>query len=265
MRLNTFFRAKGVFTLEEVRRAREQGGSQNPQTVDRLLRHHKRAGNILQVRRGVYVTVPEGIDPGGYQPDAFQVAAKLVDDAVIGYHSALELHGKAYSQFHEIYILTTIRPSTLEWRGVRYKYVSTPKSLADAEQDFEVTTVFRSGTSVRVTSIERTLVDVLDRPEYGGGWEEIWRSLESIGYINPDRVVAYVEQLGVAKTAAKVGYFLESQRERWMVPVETLEHLKQMIPKQTAYMDRSKGGKLIKDWRLIVPEEILDHTWEEML
>ena len=34
-----------------------------------------------------------------------------------------------------------------------------------------------AGGRVRVTTLERTLVDVLDASNHGGGWEEIWRLL----------------------------------------------------------------------------------------
>ncbi len=42
---------------------------------------------------------------------------------------------------------------------------------------------------MRVASLERTLVDVLNRPRYPGGWEEVWRSLESVAFFDLDRVV----------------------------------------------------------------------------
>ena len=34
---------------------------------------------------------------------------------------------------------------------------------------------------MRVTSLERTLVDLLHAPRHGGGWEETWRSLQESG------------------------------------------------------------------------------------
>jgi predicted transcriptional regulator of viral defense system len=50
----------------------------------------------------------------------------------------------------------------------------------------------RSGVDLRVTSLERTLVDVLDRPDLTGSWEEIWRSLEAVEFFDLDQVIAYV-------------------------------------------------------------------------
>lgn len=56
------------------------------------------------------------------------------------------------------------------FRPVRYP----TKLAASANQLFAVKEVDRAGAlSVRVTSLECTLVDVLDRTDLGGGWEEI--------------------------------------------------------------------------------------------
>ncbi len=45
-----------------------------------------------------------------------------------------------------------------------------------------------------------------------GGWEEIWRSLETVEFFDLDRIVEYVLLLGNATTASKVGYYLEEHR-----------------------------------------------------
>ena len=47
----------------------------------------------------------------------------------------------------------------------------------------------RMGMDVRVSSIERTLVDSLHRPNLSGGWEEIWRSFESVNFLDLDQLI----------------------------------------------------------------------------
>ena len=71
--------------------------------------------------------------------------------------------------------------------------------------------------SLRVASLERTLVDVLNRHRYSGGWEEVWRSLESVEFFDLDRVVEYALLLDNATTVARVGFFLEQHRDTLMV------------------------------------------------
>ena len=68
-----------------------------------------------------------------------------------------------------------------------------------------------------MTTLERTLVDVLDMPRHGGGWEEIWHSLESVEFFDVDAVTDYALKLGSAVTVAKVGFFLEQHREELML------------------------------------------------
>lgn len=38
----------------------------------------------------------------------------------------------------------------------------------------------RSGVNIKVTSLARTIVDVLDRIDLAGGWEEVWRVLDTV-------------------------------------------------------------------------------------
>jgi len=52
---------------------------------------------------------------------------------------------------------------------------------------FAVSIAERSGQSLRVATLERTLVDVLDRPELSGSWEEIWRHPFPLHYILPKK------------------------------------------------------------------------------
>src|SRR5690606_14267053 len=125
-------------------------------------------------------------------------------------------------------------------------------------------TVERSGLEIRVTSLERTLVDLLDRPDLGGGWEEIWRSLESVEYFDLDLVVDYVKLLANRTTAAKVGYYLQQHAEALMVEDRHLNPLRQLRPKQPHYLERGKSGRLVRDWSLVVPESLAKKSWEEI-
>ena len=120
---------------------------------------------------------------------------------------------------------------------------------------------------LRVTSLERTLVDVLDRPHLSGSWEEIWRSLESVEFFDLDKVVEYALLLENATTAAKVGFFLEQHREPLMVDDRYLKTLHDLRPRQPHYLDRAKrkSGRLVSEWNLVVPKEVLEQAWGEVL
>ena len=237
-------------------------------TQEALLAYHRKRGRVVSVRRGLYVVVPPGTDQASYSVDPFLVAAKLTKDAVLSHHTALELRGHAYSvQEHFIYTASRpLIPFTFHhhvFRGVRF-----PESLRRAnEENFGVVTVDRFGMEVRVTSLERTMVDVLNRPALCGGWEEIWRSLESVEFFDLDKVVEYALLLGIATTAAKVGFFLEQHREPLMVEEKHLKPLHDLLPRQPHYLKRDQrgSGRLVSPWNLVVPREVLERSWMEVL
>jgi predicted transcriptional regulator of viral defense system len=140
--------------------------------------------------------------------DTYLLAAKMTDAALLAYHTALEFHGKAYSVHEQFLYLTKKASRPVTFCSHRFRGVSVPKVLRDKEQEsFGLIVAKRAGIEVRVTSLERTLVDVLDRPGFGGGWEEIWRSLESVESFGLDQVVRYALLMGNATTIAKVDFY----------------------------------------------------------
>jgi predicted transcriptional regulator of viral defense system len=191
----------------------------------------------------------------------------MTRDAVLAYHTALEFHGKAYSIYERFFYLTGRKSLPVAFRSYQFRCILFPKALRTSGQEsFEVKTGERAGLSVRATSLERTFVDLLDRPDLGGSWEEIWRSLESIEFFNLDKVVEYALLLGNATTAAKVGFFLEQHREDFMVDDSFLQALRDHRPQSPHYMVRRsrKPGRLVANWNLVVPQEILYRSWEDV-
>jgi predicted transcriptional regulator of viral defense system len=187
---------------------------------------------------------------------------------VLAYHTALELYGKAYSIYKEFFYLTRSKTRPLNFRGQKYRGVAFPKKLKDkAHELFGVVSVDRSGIDVRVTSLERTLVDVLHRPSLAGTWEEIWRSLEMVEFFDLDKVIEYTAYLGNATTAAKVGFFLEQHRDTLMPNQDHINRLHALMPAKPHYMvhKRRKAGRFVREWNLVVPTEIVERRWEEIL
>jgi predicted transcriptional regulator of viral defense system len=268
MMLNTFLSQHDVFTVEELDHFLAEKGSGKPNTRKALLTYYRKQGRIVPVRRGLYAVVPFGSSPDSCPVDMYLVAAKMTLDAVLGYHTALEFHGKAYSVYNRLHYLSARRSLPVMFRKYEIRRVSVPQPLLiKGKEMFGVLRHRRSGSELRVTGLERTLVDVLDRPDLIGSWEEIWRSLESVEFFDIEQVIEYVLLLENATTAAKVGFFLEQHREDLMIDDVHLKPLQRLCPRQPHYLKRGKrkGSRWVKKWNLMVPEEILNQSWGEVL
>ncbi len=264
---DVFFRQHPVFTGDELARHLARIGSHGVRTPERVLGYHIKSGRLRRVRQGLYAVIPPGVDGDTYPVDPYLVAAKMTPDAVLSHHTALELHGRAYSVWQR-FVYSSERPTeTLTFRDQVFRGTKFPQALVRSGAEYHgVLTVERFGMPLRVASLERTLVDALDRPDLAGGWEEVWRSLEAVEFFDLDEVVEYALLLGNATTTAKVGFFLDQNREPLMVEERHLKALRDRGPGQPHYLDRSRrsGGKLVPEWNLMVPEEVLTQSWADV-
>ena len=150
----------------------------------------------------------------------------------------------------------------MRFRNIDYKPVAQPIELRKTKQlDWGVTTQDRMGINIRLTNIERTLVDVLHRPV--GGFEEIWRSLETAPYLKLDKVIEYALMLDTANTNARLGFFLEQHKDKFSVKESHLDALRQHKPSLPRKMTNTQeSGVLIPAWNLKVPAAVLNGSWK---
>jgi predicted transcriptional regulator of viral defense system len=267
MNSRDFFATHPVFTHAEYLAAREPLGHRSPRTADSLLARGLATGRVLHIRRGLYASIPAGATREAFQVDPFLVATALAPDATVAYHAALQFRGKAYSVWHRFAVLTRHHLRALSFQATEFVGVRPRHALSKGREDLGggILTEPYAGGTVRITTFERTLVDILDRPDLGGGWEEAWRSLEMVEYFDLDAVVAYARALGSALTTARVGFFLDQHREALSVGDDHLASLRARAPRQPSYLDRTRQpGRLVKPWNLVVPERVLNRTWAEV-
>ncbi len=263
MDMETFLANNQIFTIEEVRIALEM--EQSNSTLDNLLAYHLRQGHITRIRKGLYYTIPKGADAKAHPIDPYLIASKMTSDSTLAYHTSLGFHGKLHSLRTDfIYITQRKSKPPFIFRNFVFKGISTPKGTL-ANPNLGVELVDYQGCKVNVTTLERTFVDILHRPTLTGTWEEIWRSLESIEYLNLQQVLAYAKLLDNAITSSRVAFFLDQHREMLGLSEKDLTAFDAFILKNPHYLDRynKEPNQLISRWNLIVPKSLLQRTWEE--
>src|SRR4051812_17282822 len=114
-----YFATHPVFRFEDFASVHREGRALKLAASKAVLQQHLRAGHLLHVRRGLYAVVPRGVSAQNLQLDLFLLASRLAPDAVIAYHAALELHGRAHSLSRRITYLTCTRAKPFEFRGTQ--------------------------------------------------------------------------------------------------------------------------------------------------
>ncbi len=147
LKASDFIARNPIFRFETFVAAHTADG-RSPATSAAILRYHVKTGRLHNMRRGLYASVGP-LDP-------WVLGSRLTRDAIIAYDGALSFH-KLAGLGHSISFATKERSKPFSWNEVVYSGIR-PVYLPDDVEGCE-----RSGQVLKVTSIECTLVDLLDR------------------------------------------------------------------------------------------------------
>ena len=253
-----FFSSTPIFTRDVY--ARAVGRLSADKTVTAMLAQHVKAGNIKRLARGLYASVPKHSDSRTWSVDRFLAASRLRPEAVIGYHSALELHGYAYTSEFDVQVIAPGDPGLFKTVDFTCRFVRPVAPLGtDSVAAFD-----RLGLAIPTTSLERTVADVFDRPDLAGGAEELLSSLDLIGRLDVPRLVGHLAANDNATAAGAAGWWLERQRELLRVSDAQLEAVRALAPRQASYaLGAVTGqGRAATGWGVILPRTVIEPRFE---
>lgn len=255
MDTGTFLQTHRVFSLDEaVRALAPQGG--RGRVLERI-QYFAGLGKVKRITRGVYASVPPGVDPKRFWPDVFLVAAALRPDAIFSHHSALELLGASHSEWRLCTAFSSRRRS-FQLNGTEVRFLSQPAALTrERLTGLGTRTIHRLDRELRVTAPERTLVDGFRNPDLVGGVSELVQSAAGFSVLE---LPLLFEVLGAYKQKllwAAVGWFLEQHRKSFYVTDEDLSKVERHVPKAPQYLiPGQRGGVMARRWNLILPENV---------
>ena len=237
------FSQLAVFTKAEA-----VGDFQSKRSADSALLEYLKRGLIVHIKRGLYAVV----NPATGQPYAgrYEIATKIAEDAYVAYHSALEYHGVANQVFNTVYFCSGAEVRPFEREGVLYNRLRLSKALGGI-----LTTELYA--AVRVTDLERSVVDCIDRLDLAGGIEEVLTAVNSCAYLDDDKLKKYLDEYGEKYLYQKAGYLLWHAK-RNELPQEFFIYCKERMGNRRSYMTENRVEEVVLDtaWNLIVPKTI---------
>ncbi len=213
----------------------------------------RRTGKLLHPQRGIYVVVPPTkINEKSFQPDKYLIASKVKQPYYLGYHTALEIHGCAYSTYNEVLIVVSPKNKfrDFEFRHIRYRPVYHSQSHLGLKK------INHKNHKIVVSSPSRTFLDCIERPEYAGGWEECLKSLESLAGVNAKEIKQLLDAIGKDMLFRKTGLVLDLLNEnpyyQGILP-KIKPYLQKKMGTSSMYLREGSKSELDKNWRLYVP------------
>ncbi|GHU90816.1 hypothetical protein FACS1894202_11250 [Clostridia bacterium] len=232
----------GCFSLADVTAI-----TGNQDTARSLLYAYRKRGLIESVRRDLYVAM--SFETKQPVPNRYAIAAKTADGAYVSHHSAFEVHGVANQVYYEVYVASEKRFSSFEFDGVSYMRIA--PSISEG--------VVKLPNGVRVTDIERTVLDSIRDFEKIGGLEETLNCIGLIPRLDESKLLAYLSEYGNGYLYQRAGYILRSSDAMFALSDRFFADCQDKIPKSKRYLYQGLQAEphtLDRDWLLFVPENL---------
>lgn len=218
--------------------------------VKRLIEAHK----LLAIRKGLYAVLSPLEKAEKYEPDKLLVASKIRKEYYLGFHTALEYYGCAYSAFNEAYVCVNSKDRFDPFRFKRFIF----KPLFVKDTTSQVVEKRYGSSLLRVSSKERTFIECIDRVQYVGGWEECVKSLENLRGLDVEKLISLTLQQGKMSLLRRVGFIVDLLRKRSPFYEHVTDTMLSKIDIETRgppqYLVRGKKGSLNRRWSLYIPE-----------
>ncbi len=246
---------KPVFRLKEVQEILHLNEIMSSNFVKRLIER----GVATRLKPGLFILVPMEMGTASeYTGNPFITAREVMNgmDYYLSHATAMEIHGMVTQPQFVVYI-TALKPHRpLKIHGTEFRFICSQKRLFWGLTDHWVT----KQEKIKVSNLERTIIDGLKQSEYCGGITEVAKGLWIRHQdININTLIEYAKKINIGSVTRRLGYLLELYKigtpEDWhklnVHFTETYVRLDPLLPSE---------GKYLRKWRLqlnVSPEELV--------
>jgi predicted transcriptional regulator of viral defense system len=236
-----------IFTIDHVEKL-----AGNKKTAYTQLNRLMKIDQVRKIRKNIYSVVNPAT--GQLVATRYQIACAITDTAYISHHSAFEYYGLANQVFYEVYVSSETKFNHFEYDHITFKYVASRISEGVVEA--------KNTTGVRITDLERTVVDSIRDFNKIGGFEELLNCLEGIHYLDEKKVKRYLDIYDIQGLYQRVGFLLGPFQKEMQLSKAFFAYCKSKIGKSRRYLvsDTKSDSYYNSDWELMVPNGLFEIT-----
>ncbi len=208
-------------------------------------------GWLVRIAPGLYAPVPlDARTSAQVIEDPWIMIPYLFEPCYVGGWTAAGHHDFTEQIFRSIFVFTA--------RPVRHKmqiYHDTEFVLKHVPEKvlFGLKTLWRENVKILISDKHRTIIDMLDTPETGGGITHVSECLQN--YLkdpdaDPGKLIEYAVKLGNGAVFKRLGFLAEKLNR-----TELLEPCQNYMTAGNAKLDPAIASpRLVKKWNLWIPE-----------
>ncbi len=193
---------KTVFTIEDAKGILGEEGPNVKKVIYRL----KKKNRITSIERGKYILSPAraGIE-GSWSEHVYNIIPAILDEYYISYWSALNYWEMTDQIPRTTYVACKISKGSLEVKEQKIKFVR-----LDAKKFYGYTEGSMNQQTFNIATMEKTIVDSLDKLHYTGGVKTVSKAIEvKKDEIDFDKLVEIANRFTNRSVKRRLGYLLD--------------------------------------------------------
>lgn len=222
----------------------------NKKTAYSQLDRFMKKNLVKKIRNNIYSVVNPAT--GQLVANTYQIACAITDSAYLSHHSAFEYYGLTSQVFYEVYVSSETRFNNFSYDFISYKYIESRIN--------EGVITAKNTTGVRVTDLERTVVDSIHDINKIGSLETIIGALEAINYLDETKLLNYLKRYNTQGLYQRVGFFLEPYKKEMHLSKDFFKYTHDKIGKSRSYLISEAKNNSVYDtrWKLMVPKSFVE-------
>lgn len=152
--------------------------------------------------------------------------------------------------FYEVYVSGEGRFARFEYDDLTFRYVAPRIELGVVQKE----------DGVRLTDMERTVLDSINDFEKIGGLEELLRCFELIAYVDEDKLLRYLDAYDKQVLYQKTGYILEHLKKQLRLSDSFFAICKSKRKGSVRYFYHGiehEPNTFSSRWNLVVPQDLM--------
>jgi len=213
--------------------------TKNSNLSNQILKNYLKKGLIKKISYNYYGTVD--LSSGILYANKYLIGSKISNETFISHRSALEFYGFYNQVYNELYVSNSTPFKSFTFDYITYTF------LATNNLDVGVNKI----RGIRVSTIERSIVDSIKDIDKVSDIEEIIKSISLIPIIDVNKLVDYLLVINNKTLFKKVGYILEYFKDQLHINQKILDFLKEKGDNVRGYFSQIDKNiqSYNKDWK----------------
>ncbi len=216
----------------------------NANTAKNVLQDYLQRGYIRRIKYNLYTAV--SLESNECVADKFTIASRITPSSFVSHHSAFEFYSYYNQIYHSVNVSSFSKFKNFEFDGNDFALVKT--SSDSFVEDIR---------GVKVTTIERTIIDSIKDSGKCIDLEETLNCINLIPYIEVDDVLKYLEEINSKMLYKKTGIILSAFKEKLNIPESFFIRCHQISDSVNGHFDRNTSAHVYNaEWKIYMYKDI---------